>query len=73
MLIVDANVVIASLLSKGTVFLILKQLSETGVRLVSPSFLKEEVEEHFNEIMRETGFDEPTYDYNCIEGSAPTP
>jgi len=41
----------ASLIGKGTVLLLIKQLNKAGVKLVSPSFLREEIDEHFNEIM----------------------
>jgi len=40
-----------SLIDKGTVLLLIKQLNKAGVKLVSPSFLREEIDEHFNEIM----------------------
>ncbi|MBC7090727.1 MAG: hypothetical protein H5T50_02280 [Nitrososphaeria archaeon] len=62
-LVVDANVVIASLIGKGTVFLLLKQLDRAGVRLISPSFLKEEIDEHFDEIVGKSGLDSITLKY----------
>jgi len=67
LLVVDANVVMASLISKGTVLLLIKQLNKAGVKLVSPSFLREEIDEHFNEIMEKTGLDEPTLRYLISE------
>ncbi|MEM0054219.1 MAG: PIN domain-containing protein [Nitrososphaeria archaeon] len=54
-LVIDANIVISSLIGNGTIFLLIKELSKAGVRLVSPSFLKEEIEEHFDEIMVKSG------------------
>jgi len=56
----------ASLIGKGTVLLLIKQLNKAGVKLVSPSFLREEIDEHFNEIMK-TGLDEPTLRYLISE------
>ncbi|MEM3873275.1 MAG: hypothetical protein QXE05_12015 [Nitrososphaeria archaeon] len=41
-------------------FLLIKELSKAGVRLVSPSFLKEEIDEHFDEIMAKSGLDATT-------------
>ncbi|MEM3885442.1 MAG: hypothetical protein QXG77_07090 [Nitrososphaerota archaeon] len=48
-LVIDANIVISSLIGNGTIFLLIKELSKAGVRLVPPSsFLKEEIDEHFD-------------------------
>ncbi|MEM4522911.1 MAG: hypothetical protein QW738_06855 [Nitrososphaeria archaeon] len=47
-LVIDANIVISSLIGNDTIFLLIKELSKAGVRLVSPSFLKEEIDEHFD-------------------------
>jgi predicted nucleic acid-binding protein len=57
----------ASLIGKGTVLLLIKQLNKAGVKLVSPSFLREEIDEHFNEIMEKTGLDEHTLRYLISE------
>ena len=67
MLVVDANVMMASLIGKGTVLLLIKQLNKAGVKLVSPSFLREEIDEHFNEIMEKSGLDESTLRYLISE------
>ncbi len=67
MLVVDANVIIASLISKGTIFLLIKQLNRIGIRLVSPSFLKEELYEHFNEIRERSGLEDAALKYLISE------
>ncbi|MBO3799238.1 MAG: hypothetical protein JTT13_10290 [Candidatus Brockarchaeota archaeon] len=67
MLVVDANVLMASLIGKGTVFLLLKQLNRVGVKLVSPSFLEEEIDEHFDEIAEKTKLDKPVLKYLISE------
>lgn len=46
-------------MGKDTVFLSIKQLNRIGIKLVSPSFLEEEMEEHFGEIMEKSGLDKP--------------
>lgn len=67
MLVVDANVLMASLIGKGTVFLLLKQLNRAGVKLVSPSFLEEEINEHLDEIVEKTKLDKPVLKYLVSE------
>ncbi len=67
MLVVDANVLMASLIGKGTVFLLLKQLNKVGVKLVSLSFLEEEINEHLDEIMEKTKLDKPVLKYLISE------
>ena len=58
MLIVDANVVISTLISKNFLILILRQLRSKGVKLYSPTFLKEEIKDHWGEIKLKTKLDE---------------
>lgn len=67
MLVVDANVLMASLIGKGTVFLLLKELNRVGVKLVSPSFLEEEMDEHLDEIAEKTKLDKPVLKYLVSE------
>ena len=43
--------------------MLLKQLNKAGVRLISPSFLKEEIDEHFDEIVEKSGLDSITLKY----------
>jgi len=57
----------ASLIGKGTVFLLIKQLNKIGIKLVSPSFLDEEINEHFEEIMEKSGLDKPALKYLVSE------
>jgi predicted nucleic acid-binding protein len=67
LLVIDANVVVASLIGRGTVFLLIKQLNKAGIKLFSPSFLEKEIEEHFDEIMEKTKLDKPVLKYLISE------
>ena len=67
MLVIDANVVIASLISKGAIFLLIRQLNRIGIKLASPSFLEEEIYEHFDEIKEKSGLNDVILKYLISE------
>jgi predicted nucleic acid-binding protein len=50
-LVVDASVIIAALITKGTTFKTLFILHKRGIVLVSPGFLLDEIKEHKEEIV----------------------
>lgn len=62
LLVVDANVVISSLLKKGITFdcFVLNSILEK-YRLVAPEFLLEEVEKHREELLEETNLPEDEF------------
>ncbi|MEM3390392.1 MAG: PIN domain-containing protein [Thermoproteota archaeon] len=45
----------------------MKQLNRVGVKLVSPSFLEEEIDEHLDEIAEKTKLDKPVLKYLISE------
>ncbi len=54
-LIVDAEVVFASLIKVGFTFDLIRYLNKVGIKLMSPQYLEEELFKRFNRILKYSG------------------